>query len=155
MLQRPTIIDELQVILAEWIAGVESPKPIGAYLFGSTVNDGGVRFDPGSGDLDVIIVLNWDKVPAGERVEHLKALRQAKEDLEISLFRKLRREKGSDRIVSLVPVTPFEVDQAVHKDNVKHILTKAIAYDLLEKREISSLDGGRAARPLSDSHGTV
>ncbi|MBY5891671.1 hypothetical protein [Rhizobium ruizarguesonis] len=155
MLQRPAIIDELQVILSEWVVGLESPKPIGAYLFGSTVNDGGVRFDPKAGDLDVIVVLDWDRVPPGERVEQINGLRQAKEELENRLFRKLRREKGSEKIVSLVPVTPFEIEHAVHKDNVKHILTDARAFDLLEKCEIAGLNGGRASHPLSDAHRSV
>jgi len=44
---------------------LESPKPIGAYLFGSTVNDGGARFNPEARDLDVIVVLDWDRVPPG------------------------------------------------------------------------------------------
>ena len=58
MLQRPAVVDELQTILADWVVALGSPKLLGAYLFGSTVNDGGVRFQPDKGDLDVIIVVD-------------------------------------------------------------------------------------------------
>ena len=155
MLQRPPVIDELQTILSDWVSSLDSPKLLGAYLFGSTVNDGGVRFHPDKGDLDVIIVANWEAVSPGERVAQINALRDAKLDLEASLLRKLGREKASEQIVSLVPVTPFEVDQAVHKDGVKHILVGAKAYDLAKRADIESLQGGQSSSPLRDEHRTV
>ena len=67
MLQRPTIINDLQTILTDWVSSPRLPKLLGAYLFGSTVNDDGVRFQPCKGDLDVIIVADWESVSAGER----------------------------------------------------------------------------------------
>ncbi len=93
--------------------------------------------------------------PRGERVAKINALRDAKLELEASLLRKLGRERASEQIVSLVPVTPFEVDQAVHKDAVKHILTGARAYDLFKRSEIESLDGGRSSSPVADAHRSV
>ena len=155
MLQRPIVIDELQTILSNWVSSLDSPKLLGAYLFGSTVNDGGVRFQPDKGDLDVIIVVNWESVSPGERVSQINALRDAKLNLEASLLRTLGREKASEQIVSLVPVTPFEVDQAVHKDGVKHILIAAKAYDLFRRADIEGLRGGQSSSPLRDEHRTV
>lgn len=155
MLKRPPIIDELRDMLSSWVADLTVPKPVGAYLFGSTVNEDGVRFQPDRGDLDLVVVLDWEGVAPGDRVEQSNILRDAKAELELRLFQKLRREKGAQQIVSLVPVTPFEVDQAVHKDDVKHIMTGARAYDLLAREEIDNLAGGTAAEPLSDLHRSV
>ncbi|QDG74812.1 hypothetical protein [Labrenzia sp. PHM005] len=155
MLQRPAVIDDLQVILSDWVTSLDSPKLLGAFLFGSTVNEDGVRFQPDMGDLDVIVVVDWESVSPGERIAQINQLRDAKLDLETNLFRKLSRENGSKQIVSLVPITPFEVDQAVHKDGVNHILTGARAYDLFKKCEIDSLNGGQSSSPLENHHRTV
>lgn len=155
MLLRPAVIDELQTILIEWVAAISSPNILGAYLFGSTVNDGGVRFQPDSGDLDVIIVVDWESLPPGERVTQINTLRDAKLELEALLLRKLGREKASEQIVSLIPVTPFEVEQAVHKDGVTHIFTHARAYDLWKKHETECLAGGQSASPLTEAHRSV
>lgn len=155
MLRRPAVVDELQTILSDWVASVSSPKLLGAYLFGSTVNDGGVRFQPDKGDLDVVVVVDWEAVSPGERVVLINILRDAKLELESKLLRKLGRENATKQIVSLVPVTSFEVDHAVHKDGVKHILTDARAYDLFKRREIENLGGGQATPALADVHRTA
>lgn len=155
MPQRPTVIDELQDILSNWIAELNGMRPLGAYLFGSTVNEGGVRFQPDEGDLDVIMVMDWEVMSPGDRVAQINALRHAKGQLEALLFQKLHRESGSKQIVSLVPVTQFEVDHAVHKDNLSHILTGAAAYDLVRRLEIPNLSGGRSSQPLTDFHRSV
>lgn len=155
MLQRPAVIDELRTMLSDWVASLGSPKLLGAYLFGSTVNDGGNRFQPDKGDLDVVVVVDWEAVSAGERVALINALRDAKLELETKLLRKLGRENASKQIVSLVPVTRFEIDHAVHKDGVKHILTDVRAYDLFQRSEIENLGGGRASPALADVHRTA
>lgn len=155
MLQRPAVIDELQSLLSDWVASIDSPKLLGAYLFGSTVNDGGVRFQPDKGDLDVILIVDWEVVAPGERVAQIAQLRNAKLELEASLLRRLGREKASEQIVSLVPVTPFEIEQAVHKDGVKHIFKSARAYDLVNRVEVDSLEGGQSPFPLTDEHRSV
>lgn len=152
MLHRPAIIDEIKAILSNWIAGLTSPKPLAAYLFGSTVNEDGVRFDPTSGDLDVVLVLDWENLPQIDRVEQIWALAAAKAQLESRLFSVLHREKGSDQIVSLIPLTPFEIEQGAHKDHIRHIMTGALAYDLVAKKDIPNLAGGQATVPLSDMH---
>lgn len=155
MLQRPAIIDDLQDILSTWVAGLTAPKPLGAYLFGSTVNEGGVRFQPEQGDLDVAIVFDWEGKSPGDRVDQINVLRHAKGELELRIFQKLHRTNGAEQIVSLVPITPFEIAQAVHKDNVKHILTDARAYDLQARKELENLGGGSAPQPLSELHRNV
>lgn len=155
MPERPEIIDELRDILSTWVMGLSAPKPLGAYLFGSSVNERGVRFQPEKGDLDVLIVVDWEGMSPGDRVEQITALCHAKGELELRLFQKLHRENGSEQIVSLVPVTPFEIDHAVHKDNVQHILTGALAYDLKERVENTALGGGRAVPSLTELHRSV
>lgn len=156
MLKRPEIIDDLQDILSAWVAGLEAPRLLGAFLFGSTVNENGVRFQPDKGDLDVVVVVDWEKMAPGDRVVEINSLRNAKAQLEAKLFQKLHRINGLEQIVSLVPLTPFEVEQAIHKDRAGHILTSAPAYDLTERRNLDNLGGGTTAQPVSDlHHGTL
>lgn len=152
MLRRPAIIDELKAILSDWVAGLTSPKALAAYLFGSTVNEDGVRFDPTSGDLDVVLVLDWENLPQVDRVKQLRALATAKAKLESRLFSVLHREDGLEQIVSLIPLTPFEIEQGAHKDHIGYIMTGAPAYDLVAKKEIPNLGGGQATIPLSEVH---
>lgn len=155
MLERPEIIDELQGMLSNWVSSLGAPKPLGAYLFGSTINEGGVRFQSDKGDLDVAIVVDWEGMSPGDRVEQVNILRHAKGALELHLLQKLHRTNAAEQIVSLVPVTPFEIEHAVHKDHIRHIMTDALGYDLVARKEIPNLGGGTAPQPLTEGHRTV
>jgi len=65
VLQRPAFIDELQVILSEWVVGFGIPKADWSLSLRQHGQWWGARFNPEAGDLDVIVVLDWDRVPPG------------------------------------------------------------------------------------------
>lgn len=152
MLRRDPIIDELFDILAKWTEDLDVKGVKGAYLFGSAVNEEGVRFESAQSDLDIVLILDWETLSLGERLDQLKKLKKAKGDLEAILFRKLERENGSDAIVSIVPVTLFEFRHAIHKDGVDTILKDTAAYDLLDRAMLEGLNGGVESEALPSPH---
>lgn len=144
---RSPMLDRAIAALASWSQTVADQGLIGgAWLFGSAVNDDGLRFDASSSDLDVIVEVPWDSLGVSGRVTALHRLRDAKIDLEQTLLKILHRDSANDQIVSLVPVTAWERAHAVHKDGNSAILTETPAIDLLS--------GGRLAG-LADAPHTV
>lgn len=142
---RSPMLDRAIEALTSWSQTVADQGLIGgAWLFGSAVNDDGLRFDADTSDLDVIVEVPWDSLGVSGRVAALHHLRNAKIDLEQTLLKILQRGSADDQIVSLVPVTSWERAHAVHKDGNSAILTDTPAIDLLS--------GGRLAGLADASH---
>ncbi|WP_345935149.1 hypothetical protein [Tistrella arctica] len=145
---RSPMLDRAIEALTSWSQTVAERGLIGgAWLFGSAVNDDGLRFDADTSDLDVIVEVPWDSLSVSGRVTALHRLRDAKIDLEQTLLKTLHRGSADDQIVSLVPVTAWERAHAVHKDGNSAILTETPAIDLLS--------GGRLAGLAEPSHTVV
>lgn len=152
MLKRDPIIDDLFRLLSDWAKQLETEGVEGAFLFGSTINEDGVRFDPISSDIDVVLVVNWNDLSFEDRAKNLDALRLAKASLELNLFRKLQRSDGDKAIVSLIPVTRFELTHSVHKDGASRIMDRTTAYDLVSEALVTSMGGGGSNRALAQEH---
>ncbi|WP_372402598.1 hypothetical protein P7L64_06160 [Tistrella bauzanensis] len=137
---RSPMLDRAVEALTSWSQTVANQGLIGgAWLFGSAVNDDGLRFDAESSDLDVIVEVPWDSLGVSGRVTALHHLRDAKIDLEQTLLKILHRASADDQIVSLVPVTAWERALAVHKDGNSAILTETPAIDLLSGSRLARL----------------
>jgi hypothetical protein len=124
----------------------------GAFLFGSAVNDDGLRFEPAKSDLDVIVAVPWAQEQAEARLNYMATLAQHKIDLEYKLLLTLQRDSASTQIVSLVPMTAWEIAHAIHKDGNSEILASTKAIDLVSGREIPAICAARSSDRLRDSH---
>jgi predicted nucleotidyltransferase len=66
-----------------------------AFLFGSTVNDEGLRFDSARSDLDVIVQVPWAQLPVEVRLGQMKTLSDYKVQLEYELLLAVQREEAA------------------------------------------------------------
>jgi predicted nucleotidyltransferase len=82
MLRRPPIIDEIFKMLSDWATALCNDGIVGAYVFGSTVNEDGVRFDVDTSDIDVVLRTEWDDLDLAQRLDQLQSLTKQKEELE-------------------------------------------------------------------------
>lgn len=152
MLQRDPIVDDLIGILCDWSDALNLRGLRGCFLFGSAVNEDGLRFESDKSDLDIVVCLDWEPLGIAERLDQLELLRQRKSELEVDLFRTLGRRDGGVQIASVVPITSFEIEHAIHKDGADRILISTPAYDLTSRKVLPGLNGGQAKTRLATEH---
>lgn len=128
--------NEITQALSSWYAerGI-SEYADKAYLFGSLVNDGGEFFWPTgvkTSDIDLLVRLNPERATAVPRAQGLKELKGLLPPLEKEIDRILERDpdqKGS--ILSILPVTWYEIYNCIHKGFDPKIFTLNIFYDIV------------------------
>jgi len=109
-----------------------------AYLFGSLVNNDGEFFWPSgvkNSDIDFLVRINPEVVGAVNRTLALIELQARLPEIEETLTAKLAREPdGTGSIMSVLPVTWYEIYHCIHKGFDPKIFTLNIFYDVLKKR---------------------
>lgn len=122
----------------QWASQVaEKLGTSGVFLFGSAIHLGGSQFDPSRSDLDLIILMPGST--ALSRSTWLDSLRELKHDLELRLLPVFLRTDAGTPIVSVVPVTPFELTCDIHKSGVS---------DFFRNNVFARLDAPGKAAPL-------
>lgn len=111
----------------------------GVYIFGSAVQRGGDQFDPGRSDLDLVVIIPSNLLAAHERTEWLVHLYKLKHELEVSLIPMLGRADASTQIVSVVPLTAYELRRDIHKSRVRNFFRANAFTDLLESATAAPL----------------
>lgn len=107
----------------EWATVLNGELAFDAFLFGSTIYDGGDQFDPYSSDLDIVAVTNTE-LDASQRVAQLIRLQEAKRRLELDLIPRLHRTNCAEPGVSVVAITPYEIKANVHKSGARRFFDK-------------------------------
>jgi HAD superfamily phosphoserine phosphatase-like hydrolase len=134
-----TATDRLLEHCREWAAQIHaSPGAEIVAIFGSMVNNGGSQFDPRSSDLDLVVKMPLHLTFAPARTQWLNMLRPLKQAFELSLIPILGRADASKAIVSIVPVTEFELSRDIHKDGVRNFFRCNSFMDLLQSGATSS-----------------
>lgn len=153
---RDALLDPAIAVAGEWAHGLKSDgRILGAWLFGSSVSDGGLQFEGDRSDLDIIVEVDWEALPPEARVTAIDALAEAKQELEGRLLLALERDLASIPITSVVPVTPFELTHAVHKDGISVIATGTPMLDLISGEFLTALRANADAVSLDPQHRKV
>ncbi|MFN7110243.1 MAG: hypothetical protein ACK4M2_01295 [Brevundimonas sp.] len=152
MLVRAPELDDTIDVLKRWTAHLHQAEVIhGAWLFGSAINKQGMGFDRTS-DVDVLLRVDWDDLEPDARIDALEAIAREKLALEVQLMQILKRESAGQPISSVVPMTQFEIDNAIHKDGNNLIITTARVLDLLTGDEATALNPAADESMLEQAH---
>jgi hypothetical protein len=125
-----------------WTADVAPTVNCKFYLFGSAIYRGGEQFNPIASDLDIVCELpqNGDALA---RAKTIRLLYDAKQRLELSTLAALRRTCCTEPAVSLVVVTPLEIEVNIHKSATRTFFDRNIFYDLQNKAPtLGPMSGG-------------
>lgn len=135
---------EITEALSEWYKVNEISKYADrAYLFGSLINEGGESFWPTgvrTSDIDLLIRINPERDTAAKRAAGLKELKGLMPQIESAIDTILKREpdqKGS--VLSVLPVTWYELYHCIHKGFDPKIFTLNIFFDIVNMEQ---RDGG-------------
>ena len=135
---------EITEALSDWYKANEIEKFADrAYLFGSLINDGGDSFWPTgvrTSDIDLLIRINPEQNTATKRAAALEELKGLMPQIESRIDTILKREpdqKGS--VLSVLPVTWYELYHCIHKGFDPKIFTLNIFYDIVNMEQ---RDGG-------------
>lgn len=108
------------------------------YLFGSLVNNEGEFFWPSgvkNSDIDLLLRINPELVGAVNRTLALVELQTRIPEIELTLSAKLGRESTTpESVMSVLPVTWYEIYHCIHKGFDPKIFTLNIFYDVLKRR---------------------
>jgi|GEM_PF-5600672 len=130
-------LEAILKILSDWKKNVEQAIGIGnVYLFGSTINDGGKLFDQNSSDIDLVAMMPDNLHNAVDRTNWLVKLKDFKHALEKSFLEYFNRTNADSAIVSLLPLSRYELSGNIHKSAVRSFFTENIFCDV-ETRIIS------------------
>src|SRR5260370_17933569 len=142
-----TIVEKVIAHCRSWAKRVR--KVTGAeaiYIFGSTIHRDGTQFDPERSDLDLIVVIPKYLKYAPSRTDWLVKLQTLKRDLELSLIPLLSRNDAAPPIVSVVPLTKFELRADIHKSPSRVFFRNTNFMDLLRNTKPAPLRRGAAFR---------
>ncbi|MCR8826967.1 hypothetical protein [Pseudosulfitobacter koreensis] len=130
---------EITKIISGWFADHDLETFFDrVYLFGSLVNNDGEFFWPSgvkNSDIDVLVRINPTLAGAVDRTLALVELQSRLPEVEQRLAEKLGRPpeiKGS--VISVLPVTWYEIYHCIHKGFDPKIFTLNIFYDVINKR---------------------
>jgi len=96
-----------------------------AYVFGSLINRGGRHFIPSgktASDVDLVLTFNDHVDTAEHRCEALQLLRGIIPNLEYEVSKVLQRT-GEEPILSILPMTTYEIFHCIHMGNDPNLLT--------------------------------
>jgi predicted nucleotidyltransferase len=108
------------------------------YLFGSLIHKHGAQFMESS-DIDLVVVIPTF-ADAIERHRWLESFFEMKEELELALFRLLKRS-GNEPSASIVAVTELEMAADVHKDGHREFFSANTFRDLSSGKDAVGLPG--------------
>jgi hypothetical protein len=148
-------------------------------IFGSLLNKNGSQFDAQTSDIDIVVVL---RSPAGDtamgRYAAWRKLELRVPELELALFRALKRLSVSKPIASIFASTEWEIERCIHKDRIPTLLSakqfkpvedvtgdfiplaKGVDHDFLSRNNavvdvLAFSQGIRNKHLLHNAHGTV
>jgi HAD superfamily phosphoserine phosphatase-like hydrolase len=101
-------------------------------IFGSLVNKGAAQFDPMHSDLDIVMTMPSGARDAITRSEWLFVLEESKQKFELSLIPLLERDDAASPIVSVVPLTAYELERDIHKSSSREFFRVNDFLDLLD-----------------------
>jgi predicted nucleotidyltransferase len=108
------------------------------YIFGSLTNDDGQFFVPSgieASDIDLLIRFDPTKIDSAlDRVVALSALRACAQDLELVTHRAIGVNVGASPILSLLPVSYYEIYHCIHKGFDPKIFTLNLFYDIIDDK---------------------
>jgi predicted nucleotidyltransferase len=155
-LMRPAVLDDVMEAVTQWAKELaRNGMAQRGYIFGSTVNQDGMQFDPRISDIDVFLVVEWDDSDFLGRVRRLNELTEQKLVLEQQLLHLLKRANADKAIVSLVALSPWERDEGVHKDGHRAIMDNTPALDLNSGKLCNRISSDGIERRLSELHRTT
>lgn len=127
--------DEIADWSAKAISNYDTPA---VYLFGSLIHKDGAQFIESS-DIDLVVVVPTIS-DAIERHRWLESFFEMKEELELALFRLLKRS-GNEPSVSIVAVTELEMASDVHKDGHREFFSANTFRDLSTGKDAVGVPG--------------
>lgn len=113
--------EEIINLLNEWKTELEKNiSHNGIYLFGSLVNNKGLQFKKDESDVDLVILMPKEvEEDFIKRRDWVASLMPLKISLEKKLMFLIGRKDAGDQIVSLLPVTSYELEHDIHKEGKK------------------------------------
>lgn len=112
---------EIITCLKDWKLQVESSIGLGGmYLFGSLIYQNGQQFDRKHSDVDIVVIIPDNIKRALDRCEWMKKFLFYKQELELNLLRLLERDNARTPIISVIPITKFELLADIHKSKVRN-----------------------------------
>ncbi len=106
-----------------------------AYLFGSLINEGGDSFWPTgvkTSDIDLLIRIHPERATAVLRTEGLEKLKDLLPPIENEIDAILKRDpKQKESVLSVLPVTWYELYNCIHKGFDPKIFTLNIFFDIV------------------------
>lgn len=125
--------------IADWSAkAISNYGTPAVYLFGSLIHKDGAQFIDSS-DIDLVVVIPTI-ADAIERHRWLESFFEMKEELELALFRLLKRS-GNEPSVSIVAVTELEIASDVHKDGHREFFSANTFRDLSTGKDEVGMPG--------------
>ncbi len=153
---RDALLDPAITVARDWANKLTTDGRIrGAWLFGSSVSDGGLQFEGDRSDLDIIVEVDWEAMSPETRVAAIDALAKAKQELEGSLLLTLQPDHAGNAITSVVPMTAFELSHAIHKDGNSVITTGTPMLDLITGELLGALRANADTVSLHPQHRKV
>lgn len=131
-------------VVRHWLRGLMPQSAVeGAYLFGSVLKP--ERFVPGRSDVDLLLVLSQSlRTPLAQATVAWKLL-DLKKQLESDLATMLGAQPAGKPIVSLLLLTRFECDNAIHKGRDHRFFSTTRFLDLSQPAEKERQLGSAAA----------
>jgi hypothetical protein len=131
---------EVVSTVRDWSRGLMQRGAVeGVYLFGSVLKAD--RFVPGRSDVDLLLILSPSLRTPLQRATICEELLQHKKQLEITLGARPERKP----IVSVLLLTPFECDNAIHKGRDHRFFSTTTFLDLSQRPEEERQLGSAAA----------
>lgn len=127
--------DQLIQVIRKWALLCRENQFIeSAYLFGSSVYQHSFQFSPDDSDGDIIAIMPKIATTPLSRLSILEGLIRLNIDCETDLFRLMRRD-GTARILSIIPISHFELFIGVHKGGDPGIYRKNQFLNLLDEQQ--------------------
>ena len=129
--------EQLFKIVKIWIESIQEKEPsIHGYIFGSSIVEEGIRFDiEKDSDVDIVLVLTETYESPLKRVNLFSWLKTKKMELELSLLKDFQK-KDNKQIVSLLPISIFELENNIHKAGFRTFFEENDFYDLQQNKRI-------------------
>lgn len=124
-------LHDITPIVREWLEKTEFSD---AYIFGSLIHKDGVQFDTQISDVDLVCKFSTSQ----NYIDRWKTVNSAIDPtshLNLRLLQKLNREDASEPIVSIVPVSFFELESGLHKDKSSQFFSHNRFYNVLTECE--------------------
>lgn len=150
---RPPILDEVLAAVSAWTRMlVDEGLITEAYLFGSAINEDGCRFDSGKSDLDINLCVPWEGLNTHQRIKAMRDITERKYTLEVELLGLLGRSDASKQIASIVPMTAWEIENAINIMDNNIIIKWTHAYDLVRGELVSSMSDTQFSENINIDH---